>query len=407
MVVTSLSTYNLDLLTLECLDESVKWKVKWVFTLCLPLLFLLPFAVVFCVGILFVKRSSKKEKSKAESAEVGDDLYAGDDDDAGGLTMAALVDAAKRAYFQLLVLLFLPLTSAALGYFACSKKAGSTHYRLDEARYVRCYDSAYYSLLPVAIVASLLYVLGIPAVVAALLFKKRASLSELDFALKYGFLVGRFKEAAFAYELAIMGRKVGVVLAMVLLRGVENKANAALLVLGGCLVHLALTLPYYAQLHNRLAIVCLSAVTMVLWGGTMESHDMSATIVICGILVNIIAMIGGAVLDWKRITDEEHGEGEEAFASVLDYEGAVVEQGDGERMASAQSSMGTGNSIALSILEDDQGMGGMNTVQVHDSVPISSGGVMGEELIPTPPPLSVPVDGDGDDDDDSSDSSSS
>ncbi|KNC54160.1 uncharacterized protein AMSG_12303 [Thecamonas trahens ATCC 50062] len=362
MVITSLSTYNLDLLTLECLNDEVKWKVKWIFTLCLPLLFIIPFAIVFVVGLFFVRRAAKKTNETVEEAEVGDDLHSQDDEVA--MTRDSLVDATKRAYYQLL---------------------------------------GYWGLFPVAIIGTLLYVVGIPLAVCRLLFKKREQLSELEFALRYGFLVGRFTAEAFAYELAIMGRKIGVVLAMVVFRDVINKANAALFVLGVCLVHLTLTMPYCASLHNSMAIVCLAAVSLVLWGGTMQHDDMRPAIVLGGIVLNIVTMLGGFVLDWRQIRADEEGAGAEAFVGALDYDGALVDDGDDVKAGHAMRGMDS-NSVSLDIMESDPRLDRADTVSISDvhadslaadslalsSVLAAPAAPTGEDIVPLPPPLTVP-----------------
>merc|ERR1711991_1200607 len=128
---------------------------------------------------------------------------------------------------------------------------------------------------------------------------------ELSFVLRYGFLVGRFRSTGWYYEALIMCRKLGVVICMTFFFSELSKAYSAVWVLVGSLVHLIILQPYRAMFHNLLAVVVLSAVTLVLHAGSFQNKGMRTFGVITGIIVNLAAIVVGNIVDIARIKKKE------------------------------------------------------------------------------------------------------
>ena len=123
---------------------------------------------------------------------------------------------------------------------------------LSAARSTLCYTPQYNRLVGVAVVCAVLYCVGIPAAIVVLLRRKRRALGAIPFALKYGFLVARFKEDKFTYEVHIMLRKLFLVLSQMALLSTDDYVRAAwgAMVLGVSLAVLVFHQPYVDPAHN-------------------------------------------------------------------------------------------------------------------------------------------------------------
>merc|ERR1711916_211286 len=166
--VVSVINLSLELTSPECSISSDPWVLKWVLTLLLPLWTVCVLVVVGGVFAVLIK------------FRVGW---------LGGKTMGQLQSSAGRSFFQLLVLLYLPLTSVAFAPFGCQKDAtGRWLMDADPAR--SCYTSSWWrGLFPVGLAAVL------------------------------------------AYAVAILARAFLVIACFTFMAGDENKANAAVLAL--------------------------------------------------------------------------------------------------------------------------------------------------------------------------------
>merc|ERR1711916_274375 len=227
--------------------------------------------------------------------------------------LAQLKSAYIRAWFQSLVLLYLPLTSAAFSVFGCRRNA-SQRWVLDADPTRTCFNSAWWAgLFPLGLVAVSVYAIAIPAAVVGILFSRRRSLDPLVFSLKFGFLVGRFLDSAWWFEAAIMARKLLIVVCMTFFFTEAGKANAGVFVLLGCLVQLVFARPYIAQFHNGLAIVVLLSTLRVLYSGTFIDYTFRRVGVITGIVVNVLAIVLGNGWDLWRIAQTEKEIEEDEF----------------------------------------------------------------------------------------------
>ena len=344
--VVSSVNLNVELTSPECslASGTDAWVVKLVLTLILPVFVGLGLAAV---GLVF------------------GGLIKGGVGWFGGKTLAQLVPAGVRAWFQGLVLLYLPLTSAALSVFGCRRdEAGRWVLDADPAR--SCYTSSWWAgLFPLGLVATLVYAFALPGCLVWVLWRKRRTLDGVTFTLRFGFLVGRFRESEWWFEAAILARKLLVVVCMTFFFTEEGKANAAVFALLGSLVQLVYTWPYAAALHNGLAVIVLFATISILYAGTFADRTFRRVGVVGGIVVNVLAIVVGNALDvWRIVREEKEVEEEEFFqegvfrmdSSVSEPAGLIdssvftsdvgVDGGEGS-VASVQMALITDNTIIV------------------------------------------------------------
>ena len=297
--IASSLNLNLELTSPECsVGRGVDtWVLKWVLTLLLPVF---AGATVVVVGALFYAASLARLPWF------------------GSKTRSELVASCARTFFQILVLLYLPLTGAAFALFGCRKDA-TDRWVLDDDPVRSCYTSSWWGLFPIGFAAVVGYAVLLPAGVVWMLRSKRAELDPLTYVLRYGFLVGRFEDRAWFFEAAIMVRKLGVVLCMTFFFTDEGKANAGVVVLAAALGHLIFFQPYVARYHDVLAVVVLSATGLVLYAGTFVDFTLRRVGVVIGIVVNVLAILVGNGYDLYRIAVSEKEVEDEEF-----YVGGVV-----------------------------------------------------------------------------------
>ena len=322
--VASSLNLNLELTSPECTaaDGTDVWVLKYMLTLALPIFAALAVAVV--LGCVFVPLKFLRVAWFA------------------GKTLAELFDAGKRTWYQVMVLLYMPLCAGAFSLFGCRKDV-TGRWVLDSAPSRSCYTSTWWSLFVWGLLGVVGYGFGLPAAVVGVLYRARDSLSDVNFVLRYGFLVGRFREDGWYFEALIMVRKLAVVICMTFFFSDLSKAYAAVWALVACLGHLVYFQPYQVLLHNVLAGIVLAAVTLVLHAGTFENEALRNLGVVVGIVVNLGAIVVGNGLDLWRMKRKD----QEAEADF--YGGGLEEAGQVER------GMGTDVGV-LSSMHNDVGM---------------------------------------------------
>ena len=281
-------------------------------------------------------------------------------------SVGQLVPAGIRAWFQSLVLLYLPLASAALSVFGC-RKDESSRWVLDADPGRSCYNSSWWAgLFPLGLVASCVYALAIPLGVVWVLAVKRKSMDPIVFQLRLGFLVARFAPHSWWFEVAIMVRKLMVVGCMTFFFTPQGKANAAVLVLLGSLLQLALSRPYVDAFHTTLAIVVLTATALTLYAGTFVDFTFRRLGVITGIVINLVAIVGGNAIDLYRMARAEKEVEENEF-----FGGGVftMENEDGGEEVAAHSSVS--RDVELHVYGEEEGV----AVGVEQQATVSSIGV--------------------------------
>ncbi|KNC55284.1 uncharacterized protein AMSG_10925 [Thecamonas trahens ATCC 50062] len=308
--VVSFFNLNLDLSSPECatFTDNV-WLLKWWLTVSLPLLFCLPFAIVYC-SVMVNKHHVAPRLGRAVA-----------------ITGGALRDACRRAYLQLMVLLYLPLSAMAMSYLQCRRDKDG-RWVLEASPSKSCYGVWYWNYFGPAVVFCLGYAIGIPGGVYLLLTRVQRRSDQILFGLRYAFLVGRFTALNYRFEVWIMVRKVSVVMAMTFFRAPLVKANVALYGLVISLCHLVHVKPYASNFHNQLAVVCLASCVSVLWAGTSAVPEFRDTVAIGAIAVNVAAIVVGNIIDlvliWRRNSEAEKlFDGQQARDGELGFEGQI------------------------------------------------------------------------------------
>ncbi len=107
-------------------------------------------------------------------------------------------------------------------------------------------------------------------------------MDEIAFALRFGFLVGRFRESLWYFECAIMLRKFLVVAAVTFLISNDGKAAGAVFVLVASLCQLMYLRLYQSQIHT----LVVSGTTCILYAGTLREYKPRRFGIRVGLLVS-------------------------------------------------------------------------------------------------------------------------
>ena len=276
--VISVVNLNFELTSPECAAAGGTdvWVLKWVLTMMLPVF--AGGAVAFVAGVVFVPLIVAGIGPFADK------------------NMAVLFGGARRVWYQLVVMLYLPLTAGAFSVFGCRKEE-SGEWVMDAAPSRRCYTSSWWGLFTPALIACAVYGAGLPLGVVLFLRSRVQTMDRVEFVLKYGFLVGRFRDDAWWYEAAIMGRKMGVVLCVTAFSADQSKAAAIFLALVVSLVQVGMTRPYGRMFHNWLAVFVLSGTCLTLAGALFTDANARHTFAAGGIVLTVIGIVVGNGVD--------------------------------------------------------------------------------------------------------------
>ncbi|KNC50974.1 fibronectin type III domain-containing protein [Thecamonas trahens ATCC 50062] len=299
--ITSFVNLNLELTSPECslASGADAWVIKLVLTLVLPVL---AAAAIVVVGCGFAAGITIKLRPVAS------------------YSLGQLAGACKRAWFQSLVLLYLPLTGAAFSVFGCRRdEAGRWVLDADPVR--SCYNSAWWTgLFPIGLAGIVVYAVAIPGCVVWVLRRARDRMEATTFAARYGFLVGRFTSSHWWFEAAIMARKLMVVMCMTFFFTDEGKANGTVFALVGSFAQLIYAQPYGRSFHNALAVTVLAATMSVLYAGTFDDYTLRMVGVVVGVVATMAAIVIGNGIDLWLIARHERQADEEYFQSgVSDF----------------------------------------------------------------------------------------
>merc|ERR1711916_395123 len=176
---------------------------KWGLTMVLPVLFLIPFALVTLVLTIIMNVKTGSPPCSVNKV---------------------VLSAAGRGDLQTLLDLYLPIMYSALRYVDCTN-VGQGIIVMTTNPERRCYTSDWYALLPLILCVAILYGAGIPGVLLGFLLRKAKSLDEATFFMKYAFLTGKFRTSLYWYEVVVLLRKLGVVGLVCCFRSPEVKAT--------------------------------------------------------------------------------------------------------------------------------------------------------------------------------------
>jgi len=262
--VFSITSLNLDLLATDC-NVGLPYHQKWLITMGLPLVIV---AVLFLLTLLSHTVSLVGKSGIPFS-----------------LLLTAIVALASFAYML--------LAAKAVEFFACTRQDDG-RYLLNADPSLECYDDWWMALLPAAAGAVILYVLGIPAVFAGIMFKYRNTLEDTrssGFAV-FGVISSRFQPKHAYYELVVMMRKLAILIALLMVSDsppIQAFIAQIALVLG-LAVHQKIQ-PYNSKELNAVESALLVAALCVLSAGQVFYTSESPFLVVV-----VIILIAGCTL---------------------------------------------------------------------------------------------------------------
>ena len=193
-------------------------------------------------------------------------------------------------------LLYIPMAKATLVLFDCSRLPNG-NYVLDADPSVKCFDGAWFGLLPLALVALGAYVVGLPLWIFVTLYRKRRDLIEPQVMVSVGQLYRPWRLAYWWMGVADLGKRLAIVV-------VTTFASRAQLVQIGLLALLLLSLlvfvtrhaPYYVPLHNAVdAQLNLCLVAILLLGGASLGRGSGGAgeslFLDVGVIVALVALV--------------------------------------------------------------------------------------------------------------------
>ena len=250
----SLVNFNIELFAPEC-SVSSAYGSKYLFLAGIPLLLLGTMGLIFGVVnvVVWVARALGKGDAVWDSAQLS--FF-------NRKTSVATVLTA-------LPFMYISVTRSTLAHFNCVKREDGKWY-LAGIPGERCFSSGWFDLLPVAILATLVYVVGIPALFSGILWVRRNRLDRASSLVRYGTLYRLYVDRLFFWELVQTGKKLLLVVFQ-LFFSTEILFQLVLLVAlfsVSSLVQVSIR-PFYRALHNQLEMALNISVWAVLFCGSL------------------------------------------------------------------------------------------------------------------------------------------
>ncbi|KAJ3440497.1 insulin-like growth factor binding proteinn-terminal [Anaeramoeba flamelloides] len=282
--------FNIDLLAAEC-SFQVTWEQKWLIIVASPLFFFLVFFSFYifiyvhsyfsekinpCLHshfpnikanpthrknwkrIALIKRMLLKMKYYLFSTilKQNDSYY-----------RKTLKNNLINAYSTFLTMIYLIVSLKVLEYFDCTHNDNGS-WSMDAKPEWFCFEGEWMKLFPVALVALIGYVFGIPIIMGLVLRHYSTRLTEEEFDQKFGLLSARYSKNFYYWEIVIMLRKLAIV-ALQLMLGKRQFIQVSLCIL---VIFVAILLqlkyaPYLETRHNMLEFILLGVSDLVLFSG--------------------------------------------------------------------------------------------------------------------------------------------
>ncbi|KNC48480.1 uncharacterized protein AMSG_04928 [Thecamonas trahens ATCC 50062] len=365
----SFANFNLELAAPECAFEAKSpYLLKYLLTMLLPLYFVAVYAFVYACFVLpqrwfatrfgdaFVAQFPGFCTPPAGSPEEWPVL-------AGlryGMAQVFFDPINKRnarhvfirCWWQLLSLAYLPLALISLGYMDCTRGADGV-LALDSDPSYAC-SGRYWHYFPFALVFSLAYAIGIPAAIGYLLRYKRRKMERGKYLVRYGFLTARYLDQYYWWEVKIMARKFGVVIAMLFVTSFPSMQGFV----AACVLMFALadhhsSYPYITLIHNLLETFSIASAILVLGFGVVFHHPDSPSssaggIIAAIIFINLAVLLAAFVYD-LAVQRREKRELDEAMDDAL-VESEMVDEGESGTFA-GEGANGKGPIASVSSVE--------------------------------------------------------
>ncbi|KNC48431.1 uncharacterized protein AMSG_04878 [Thecamonas trahens ATCC 50062] len=177
-----------------------------------------------------------------------------------------LVQLLERIVFLMGSLLYIPLSRSSLLLFDCVKLPDGKFY-LDADLGRRCYDSAWFTLMPWGMLAVLVYIVAVPVYFGFTLFRHRHELFQPAVLARYGSIYRLYRVRFYYFELVQLFKRLVVVFCSLFVSNHQTWLVALLLAvfLTSAFAQLRYE-PYYHPIYNTLEIqlnVIISVVVML------------------------------------------------------------------------------------------------------------------------------------------------
>ena len=344
----TLVSFNLSLSAPECtFSLSDPWLFKWITAMTMPLVFVLIFAAMHLLSLAYrslvlstqdrLRASHPGMEAELEAVRTGRGSFGARARarvwrvlTEAVVTPPGLRRACVRGFVQFLTLAFFPLCIEAVSALDCVELEPGL-WVLESAKYKTCGSRAWWHLFPFAITAVLLYCIAVPLALVLLLVSRARKMDEVEFFLKYSFLVGRYRSSFYWFEAAVMARKLAVVACVVTFKNPVVQAIMASLTLVLAALHLSKAQPYRSVSHNSLdrwlTVFCVFIIT----GGLAGDHNtlLQNILVIGGICAVFLFILSVLVWEvWKETKSNSDSFADHASQSEHDFDASEVEMHD-------------------------------------------------------------------------------
>ncbi|KNC53961.1 uncharacterized protein AMSG_09607 [Thecamonas trahens ATCC 50062] len=283
---------DVDMFATECALQS--FHAKYAFSIVLPL-FVILVTLAFIVGFKVV--GARHVTRLAPLATV---------------SIRTLVDA---VLFALAPLLYIPVSRTALIMFDCTRLADGS-YVLDSNPGIKCFNSQWWELLPVGLVALVVYVLGLPIYFGIALLRRRHILFLPSVTVRFGTLYRLYRKAYYWGEVAnLVKRLVIVILAVFFSSRQLLQISLMLALLTTSLVVVSRYEPYYFPLYNavdtRLSVMLI--IILMIGTGSYAERDAASSdstffvLTLVAIIALVLVSVHALAVDVWLIYRERHG----------------------------------------------------------------------------------------------------
>jgi len=258
-----------------------------------------------------------------------------------GLASVKVRTLLDTVLFSLAPLLYIPISKASLVLFDCSRLPNGDVV-LDADNGVACFNSTWWRVFPLGLVAIFGYVLGVPAYFAYTLWSHRARLFDPLVTARFGSLYRNFRRDYYWGEIANLGKRLGiVVVALFFSKHQLGQIGFLLTILGASVIFVNSRRPYYVPMYNdidvRLTVLVIGVLLLGAGSYAERSSESARTFFFVGAIGVVIALAvvsGHAlvvdVLSLRKERENEHYSAEQRQARMVDYVSSQLKDVDAD-----------------------------------------------------------------------------
>ncbi|KNC55137.1 uncharacterized protein AMSG_10743 [Thecamonas trahens ATCC 50062] len=203
----------------------------------------------------------------------------------------------ERVVFSAGPVLYIASSHAALQLFDCSRLP-TGDYVLDADLGFKCFTPQWLALLPWALVAVFVYVVGLPAFMALSLYRARHRLASPDVRARYGLLYRLYKPVFYQFEVLLLFKRLAIVMAVMFFSRIVVWLMTTLV--GVFSVFAAVQLkyaPFVADVYNVLetrlnvALLIILSIGAAFWANDFPDDGSYATFAVLGMAVIVVSFV--------------------------------------------------------------------------------------------------------------------